>query len=387
MQLAGSLLEGPFGLKERQVNRLRQKDIWITYEGESKPLALELAYACGILNSWKSDTEKAIGTILLLSSILDHDYEDRCNAVKVCAKEWGASRFISYKIALLKSVDPERDPQSDILKDIDTLLGHDESPEIQYSAIENVLSSISLFSVAKRHTNTLKSKMGQNFRSRHSLSNLVATPFSEADASDFLRRNHETCLLDCVHAIWVILNLADRFPESRAAVERNLDAGLFEALETARSTVGAQKLPSIFQSLENQTLGNDDASLLLYRQSSIFLEFPEICRFRNDLDRVIGLRLISNLLPRIRQWPCNALDDIEVLKRPNSQFDFSKHNQEDVNIDVFYRTYLFLKFIQEPMNLAYITEEDIRFVFDNTIGLDSLLLESELQSMHLNAPD
>ena len=306
MYASACVLEAPFGLRARKVNGLSQKDLWVTYEGKEKALELEIAYVCGFLNSWKSEVEKAVGTIRLLSSITRFEFEDGCNAIKACAEEWGASKYLCYKIALLKNVASERDLDLKTLKEVDVVVGHDDSPSIQYSVIENVLPSISIFSVAKRHTNTLKSKLGAGFRSRHSLSNLVSTPFSNDDAAGFLRRNLETSLLDTVHAVWVILNLCDRFHGSREALRRNLDPDLFARIEESRRILDREALPKLFEETSESSSQAEDLSLKMYRQSSIFLEFPRICRFRNDLDRVIGLRLVASLLPKIQDWPCDA---------------------------------------------------------------------------------
>lgn len=118
--------------------------------------------------------------------------------------------------------------------------------------------------------------------------------------------------------------------------------------------------------------------------SAAFLEYHTLSKFRNDLDQVIGLRLISSLLPEIKKWPSLSFQDKLTLRRPNTIFCLDLHGKQDVKLDSFYRTYLFLRLIQDPMNLSYLNEDEIRYTFDNTVALDALLLERELKTMHLN---
>lgn len=392
MAVAARLLEGAHGLKLKKAQGFRQKELWCTYSSVDRGLELETAYACGFLNSWPELTEKAAGTIAFLSELDQCDDEDACNAVKVCAEEWGASRYLCYKIAFIKSKVGAMASELRSLRDADDILGHEESPALQYSALENLKSSISIFSVARRHTNTLRQRVGKNFRRSHSLNNLVATPVSTDDAAAFLHRSVETTLLDTVHALWVLKNLEDRFPSFKSALEEHLDEKLLLALEKSRAQVASTQAPRLIK----EPTGHADRekvdyeqenSLTIYRESAAFLEHSALCRFRNDVDRVIGVRLVASLQPNILKWTGASFDDVEVLRRNNNQFCLNLHEKKDVRLDTFYRTYLFLRFIQDPVNLSYMREGDIKFLFNNTMGLDALLTERELQTMHLNASE
>jgi hypothetical protein len=387
MSLAAQLIEAPFGLRKRKVDRLTQQDVWVSYKGESHSLSMEIAYACGFLNSWPRETVKALGTIRLMADMQNVDFSDRCNAIEACANEWGASRFLSYKIATLKSYQTGGDPNSPLLNKIDQVLKHSESPGIQYSALENILPTISMFQVARRYTNIFKGKHGSSFRTQHHLNNLVATPFSEEDAADYVRRNVETSLVDTVYALWVLINLRSRLPSGFDSIRRNLDKSLLIEFEESVGHVSQIKAPDLLLHEFEGDAEGPDASLNLYRLSAAYLEFPDFCRFRNDLDRVIGVRLVSPLILKPLRWPAEDLPDKGALRRNAGQFSLSHHDTGDGEIDTFYRTYLFLRFIQDPMNLAYLDEADIIFLFDQTVALDYLLLERELQVMHLNASD
>lgn len=385
MRAAGALLEAPDGLKGRKVYGNRQIDIWNTYSTEKTSLHLELAYISGFLNSWEHHTLKAIETIRLLSLVGTVEFSDASGALLATAREWGASNYLSYKIAFLKSVNPTLVEQNKDLNEADKVLGHKESPAVQYSALENLKNSLSLFSVARRHTNSLRSKIGSDFRKYHSLSNIVSTPVSSSVAAGFLLRANETSLIDTVHALWVLLNLKSRFPDAQNILERNLNSEIYETLIEAHQDVATLDPPELVGLEEPKGKQDTEASLELYRKSSAFLEHPSLCQYRNDLDCVIGLRLVSSIHSERGDWPAEEFDDLNTLKRENATFSLSFHEHNGPNIDSFYRTYLFLRFIQNPLNLSLMSEEDIKFVFNNTVELDSLLLEREMQSMHLTA--
>lgn len=387
MLLTGELLEAPYGLRDRKTSGFKQLDVWNSYKVPDRNLNLEVAYVCGFLNSWPIETKKAIYTIKMLSQLQDYDFEDACQAVSVCADEWGASTYLCYKISFLKMLSAEATLSSKALKKADETLGHSDAPALQYIAVENLSSAISLFSVARRHTNILKTRVGPNFRRSQSLNSLVATPVSVPDAAAFLHRSVETSLMDATHAIWVLCNLESRFPSFIDALERNLDKDILSALNEARSEISKLAIPPFFQEADFVDSNNEDTSLRLYRNSAAFLEFPELSVFRNDIDQVVGLRLVSPLMPDQKDWPGDPFDDKDLLRQQNCIFELTRHGSSEVKVDGFYRTYLFLRFIQNPLNLALLDESDIRFVFNNTQSLDSLLQESELQTMHLNASE
>lgn len=387
MATSAVLLEAPGGLRNRKVQGHKQKDLWSTYSTSDKTLELEIAYACGFLNSWTQEALDAIETVRLLSLIATVSTEDAASSIKICAQKWGASKYLCYKVAFIKSLGETDANTKSALSEIDEILGHGESPAIQYSALENVTPGISLFSVARRHTNTLRTKVGPNFRRSHSLNNLVATPVSQKDAAAFLHRAIQTSFLDTVHALWVLSNLKGRFPCVSEVLEAALQVDLYDALASAQIDIAGLSLPNLPQKEPKSGEKSDDHSLHLYRVSAAFLEFPKLCMFRNDLDCVIGLRLISSLSPGTTTCLVDKFDDISILRRPDCLFDLELHNTSGVRLDNFYRTYLFLRLIQDPINLSLLSESDFTFVFDNTSGLDALLLERELETMHLNASD
>ena len=389
MIAAAELIDGPAGVLDYKVNNATQKDLWTVRGFDPKSLELEIAYACGIMNAWPTQTRKAIDTIRLLSMSVLVDIDDASQAAYAVAEEWGASRYLSFKIAFLKERMRVRGAKSSTIGKIDRLVKHEESPGPQFSALECISSELPLFAVAKRHINTMTKNKLRNFRQHPYLHHLVATPYNREDAAAYLIENAGSCLIDLINASWVLMALADRIEGLQEHYEACLRTDLSEHFADARTDVSkledemAEKLLSIAQ--ENDSL--EDTSLQLYRLSAACLEFPNLATFRNDLDRVIGLRLVTKLNANVVNWPGPNLLTPAQLFRRDGQFTPRSHLSEEGDIDPFYRTYLFLRYIQNPLNLSYLKDHEIKYLFNNTRELDRLLLQRELETMHLNASD
>ena len=292
--------------------------------------------------------------------------------------------YLCYKAAYLKAIRTKNQPPCKSLIQTDEILGHSESPLLQYSARENLTLGISIFSIARRHTNTQKARVGSDYRRSHFLNNFVATPVSENDAAAYLYRAVNTSLVDTVYALWVLLNLKSDYPKFFPTLKAELDNKILDALVDAQSEVSALDLPTF----DSEAIQNEERkSLGYYRYCAAFLEFPDLCKFRNDIDKVIGLRLISPLCPIRHPWPAEPYDDFKILRQKDGNFDIKTHNSGKVQVDSFYRTYLFLRLIQDPINLSHLEEDDFKYIFNNTMGLDALLIERELDSIHLSASE
>lgn len=394
MVAAAAVLEAPGGLRKRKVAGFTDGDLPLVHSASPKSAQLEAAYACGFLNAWRSDTETAIETIRILAEIAFFPEVDALTALLATAKSWGSSTYLSRKIAYAKEFFDLTLECEKIISEIDVVLEHKKFPNLQFYALENIKSAISLFTVARRHTNIMQKVAKNNFRAAISLNTIVATPVNEEDCAGFLLRSVESSLIDTVAAIWIIFNLRDRFPDVFRAIKRHLDSQLIEKMEYAISSVSGKAAPAL---VDQETAFDADAShtayrsesnsFFLYRRCAAFLEFSSLCSFRNDIDQVIGYRLMAPLMPEVAMWPAANFDDKDILKKPNGPFDISLHNSTDPSIDTFYRTYLFLRFIQDAQNVSSLNSSDIEYIFDNTVGLESLFLEKELRTLHYNAAD
>lgn len=393
MVAAATVLETPGGLRGRKIHALLQEEICAPHSLRLRPSELEVAYACGFLNCWKADALVAVETIAVLSQLTAVPTKDAIGAVLKTAETWGASNYLILKLAYLKEFSGLDDEDEQTISAIDECLGNRQSPFMQYYAMESLKSKISIFSVARRHTNTLMDRIDGNFRRFHSLNNLVATPISEADCAGFVLRAVETSLIDTVRCLWTIANLKSRVPGAFLAIERNLEPEIYEALIRSQVDLGATPVPQLWTISEevapegDQSGADEERSLAAYRRSIAFLEFPLLCQYRQDLDRVIGHRLVAPVLPEIGTWHADSFDNLSILRQPDGKFVLEDHDTSAVAVDLFYRTYLFLRFIQKANNLARLSSEDVEYIFDNTTRLEALLLERELKTMHLNASD
>jgi hypothetical protein len=393
MIAAAAILDGPGGLRERQVTGLRQGDVGAPHSLTPRHYMLEAAYTSGLLNSWKPEAIVAVETIEVLSRLTEVDQKDALRALSRLATAWGASNYLALKLSFAKEWFALTEADENIIDHIDRIVDHDKNPSLQYSAMENINTRISLFAVARRHTNTLLDRVNGDFRRFHNLNNLVGTPISQEDCAGFILRASETTLLDTVRAVLIIFNLRDRLPDVVDAFTRNLDPDILSSLLACREALTNSEHPLLIadqpdgEAEKSDGRHSEDRSMALYRRSLAFLEFPTLCTFRHDIDRVIGHRLIAPLLPEISSWHSDTYNDLNTLRKGDGQFHIFQHGTDSIQLDLFYRTYLFLRFIQDPHNLSTLSAEDVTFIFNNTTRLEMLLLERELKTMHLNASD
>ncbi|MES2987950.1 MAG: hypothetical protein V4808_08590 [Pseudomonadota bacterium] len=243
MVAVATILESPGGLRNRKIVNLVDADLPIIHRSTRKGATLEAAYACGFLNAWAADTKRAINTIALLSQIKFVPEKDGRSALLATVRSWGASSYISRKVAYVKEFFEQNAEAKATLGEIDAVLDHKNTPNIQFYALEILKDNISLFTVTRRHTNILQKLAGNDFRKALSLNGLVATPISESDCAGYLLRAVETSLVDTVHAIWVLMNLRDRFPNVVQTIERYMDPALYAQLRQAIGALASEPTP------------------------------------------------------------------------------------------------------------------------------------------------
>ncbi|WP_241721453.1 hypothetical protein, partial [Porphyrobacter sp. GA68] len=391
MVAAAAMLEAPGGLRERKVMRLLQSEIEPVHGLKAHSGPLEAAYACGFLNSWKKQAMLAIETIAIMSRLAAVPSADAVSALQRTAETWGASGYLAYKIVYASEFFGLAEEQKQRLTAINRLIGHPDDPTLQYVILENLKTTLSVFMVARRRVNIFNDHVDGDFRRFYGINELVATPISEQDCGPFLLRAVYSSLIDAVRALWIIVNLKDRLPAVYSALENHLDSEILDLLLSCHHQVEALSAPNLLSTAEpfvsEDPSSEEGRSLLLWKRSAAFLEIPSLCRYRNDIDLVVGYRLVAPLLPEITSWTGEGFDNLDVLKKSDGCFELVDHGSRDVGLDPFYRTYLFLRFIQDPMNLSLLSSEDVQCIFDNTMRLETLLLERELKTMHLNASD
>lgn len=270
-----------------------------------------------------------------------------------------------------------------IVSEIEDQIGHKENAGLHFSALENVSSKISLFLVAQRRVSSLVARVSGDLRMARSLSNFISTPINEDDIAGFLLRATESSLIDTIYAVVTIFNLED-FPETvRQEFVRKLSPHFIKIVTDLINYTSTLKNDEVLTDYYTDESDGADFSLNLYRVSSAFLERPKLACYRNSIDKVIGARLLAEITNYKGCSDSYIYSDKEsILAERGVLLDKNLR----VQLDTFYRTFLFLKFMGHPQNLMALSKDDIKFIFENTLGLEMLLTEDEMRALYLTAP-
>lgn len=344
----------------------------------------EIRYTAGYLNSCESECLSAVHLMQSLGQIERLETNVALEAMHAFARTYGASNFLSYKLAYLRVARQLTAPQLAEISRIEEEFAHKDKPGFHFSAMENLSPRISLFLIARRRVSSLVGKVDGELRKSYVLSNFISTPLDNEDLAAFLLRASESSLVDTLHALIVILNLQEKFPKPVYEVKKRLAPPILAALEELtryNETVDDDLiLTNHYQSGD----GESELSLDLYRLSSAFLERKHLTEFRHELDCVIGTRLLAEIITEKCNNSSERLFDKNVLLQPNGSI---VRAHPKISLDSFYRTFLFLQFIKDRTNFLNLTDRDIKYIFENTISLESLLTEAEVRSIYGVAPD
>jgi len=344
----------------------------------------EIRYTAGYLNSFESECLSALDMMQSLGQIERLETNVALEAVYAFACVYGASNFLSYKLAYLRVTRQLTAPQLAKINNIEEEFAHRDKPGFHYSALENLSPRISLFLIAQRRVSGLVGKVDGELRKSYALSNFIPTPLDDKDLAAFLLRASESSLVDTLYALIVILNLQVKFPGPVSEVRKRIAAPVLIALEKlilhSEAADDSLILTGHYQSNDDES----DSSLDLYRLSSAFLERKHVAEFRHELDCVIGARLLAEIITGKCVCVSKSLSNKHVLLQQDGSVVRAR---PQIPLDSFYRTFLFLQFIEDRTNLLDLTDKDIKFIFENTVSLESLFTEAEVRSVYGIAPD
>lgn len=344
----------------------------------------EIRYTAGYLNSCESECLSAVQLMQSLGQIERLETNVALEAIHAFARTYGASNFLSYKLAYLRVARQLTAPQLAKISSIEEEFAHRDKPGFHFSAMENLSPRVSLFLIAQRRVSSLVGKVDGELRKSYVLSNFIPTPLDDEDLAAFLLRASESSLVDTLHALIVILNLQGKFPEPIYEVKKRLTPPILAALEELtrynESVDDGLILTDHYQSGD----GESESSLDLYRLSSAFLERKHLAKFRHELDSVIGTRLLAEIITEKCNYSGEALPDKNTLLQPDGSI---VRTHPKIPLDSFYRTFLFLQFIKDRTNFMDLTDSDIKYIFENTMSLESLFTEAEIRSLYGVAPD
>lgn len=386
-KLIGAILKGKSGILKptpKISDKKSSADLYTLIQFPAIEWRNEICYTAGYVNSQKSKTIECIQSMDELIGFDAMEPEESLAALLKVAQTHGASNYLAYKLAYIRSAKILTSEALELVTRIESEISHRNSPGLLFSALENLSSRISLFVVARRRISGLSDKVMGDFRKSLSLSNFIPTPLGKEDVPGFLLRATESSLMDTIHAIIVTLNLEHSLEQTQDELSTHLDP---EILGLAKQLIGkAREAPSEEIVTDQYRSQNIDSypSLDLYRISTAFLERPEFARYRNKLDKIIGARLLADFIENINQTnECTELVTKTLLLAP---CETVVNKALKISLDTFYRTYLFLNHINTKANLLDLREEDIKFIFENTVGLEVLLTEKEIRTLHLMAP-
>lgn len=384
-KLIGSAIKGPNGLlnKKNSGRKIKSSDIFNIVQFPALDWKSELAYTLGYISAEQEECLEILESIKELSTLHNENVEVFLNAIKDFSERFGASNYISYKLAYVRSSHPLSVLDLSIVSEIENNIEHRLMPGLHFSALENLSSKISLFVVARRRISGLASKNLENFRSSLSLSNFIPTPVDLEDVGGFLLRATESSLVDTTLALIVLFNLANVYPEVRAELDKELPDSIRRSIIDLQNRCAQSDHINIVTEHYHKQNIDSDYSLDLYRSSAAFVEYPKFAQFRNKFDRIIGVRLLAEINVSINTEAIDDFDDKDVILSA----DESLIPQEDIcTLDTFYRTYLFLRHIKDRNNIINFDNNEIKFIFENTLGLEALLSESEINTFYLTAP-
>lgn len=383
--IVGALLKGPHGLMAGHARGCKRScnDLFIMTSFPPVDWRNEVCYTAGYVNSMNDVAIDMLGAIKSLALLESVDSECALNLLLELGKKYGASNYLSYKLAYLRS---SRDLPADLLSvvsEIEDEMGHRKNSGMHFSALENISSKISLFVVSQRRVSGLVGRVNGDFRKALSLSNFIPTPLDKEDVAGYLLRATESSLLDTVYAILVISNLVEEFGEIKSEFELRLKpqfvSKLHEVIQFAAGSTDGAVVTDYYRM--HDSYGRP--TLDLYRCSSAFLERPKFAAYRNKLDKVIGVRLLAEIINEkayTTSTPFNNKSDLL------SQEPALLGEGLSVTLDTFYRTYLFLRFIGDRQNILELSKDEIRFIFENTQNLETLLSENEMRALYMTSP-
>ena len=383
--VVGALLKGVGGLYGADDSERKRTSAELFSFVKLRPVELkkEIAYTAGYLNSMHSRVIDLIAVIREMAFLEKMPTTAALEKMLELAKSEGASNFLSYKLAYLRSARDLDGAALEMIDQIECEIRHKENLGLHFSALENLSSKISLFLVARRRISGFEGGFEGGFRKSISLSNFIPTPISDEDVPAYLLRATESSLIDSIYSLLVVLNLSKEFPEVGDEVRRRLDADVVDAVIELQNYCNTEPDGPLVTEQYHQQNVDSVQGLDLYRISAAFLERQKYARYRNKFDRVIGARLLAPIIGSEAYSLTRPFGDKDALLM-NGVVAFS--DAVEMEVDSFYRTYLYLRFIQDRLNIVGLNSHELRFVYENTLALESLLSESEMRLIYQAAP-
>uniref|UniRef100_E6VQ23 Uncharacterized protein n=1 Tax=Rhodopseudomonas palustris (strain DX-1) TaxID=652103 RepID=E6VQ23_RHOPX len=336
----------------------------------------ELAFVIGHVNGWTSQVIAILKEIANLLSLHNNPPHEQLDALCAFVDNFGASCFVLRRLSYLMArhqADPRLLPQS---QRIATTLAQADCPGPYFSALELMETDRFYLSRASARIQIYRKFVFSDFRQILPLHELVPSPLSVGDLGAYLRRAHSTSIADEIIALLQIIILKRWFKSQHDDLVELLSPPILEALNQITKL-----------QFDHGTLYQDADpkihDLVYYQRCAAFLEVPGCALFRRSIDALIAPRLMSNI-------PMDV-DFTNSLFPPASMHDLTKalngfsapYDYDDIQSSgTFLRTVALVHFINDRDNLRRFTSKSLRTICENTVCLDTLLTEREIETLY-----
>lgn len=340
---------------------------------------VEVGFLLGRLNGWEENCIAAIEHMTRMRDIATNPSAEGLRAIRAFFDVWGVSNYLNTKLAYVMDTSSQPDALIAEYQELTSLLGVPDAPTAYFSTAEAIGERFPYFESARHWVNALSKYVDEDFRQEISLHNVLPLPVSFRDLGPFIRKAHSMSFVDEIMAIKVILDLRQFWPAAGDFIDRILSPEIGRKL----LALGSRKPP-----FERLTEGGDPRArdLTLYRRSLAFLEYSELAIFRHKIDRLLAHRL----LPRYFRPP-DAYEKLSwresrgQLTTPLAGFVDPNTAEDGTHVGLFLRSVQFLEFVRRHKGNLDFDEGEIRCIFENTMSLDVLMTDEELNNLYLSA--
>lgn len=339
---------------------------------------VDVGFLVGRLNGWEENCVAAARDITEMMGLPTMGPAQRLGAIQSFYKTWGVSNYLNTKLAYAMDTIGQTDVVISEYQDLTTLLGIPGAPTAYFSSTEAIGERFPYFESARQWVNALSKYVEDDFRQQITLHNMLPLPISLRDIGPFVSKAHSMSFIDELIALKCIITLRDFWPAVGLFIDRQLSPGVAKAI----ADIDDNQPPYALLTGGDPRL----ADLTLYRRSLAFLEYPEIARFRHGIDRLIAHRVLPKYFgpPDVHangSWRENRAQ----LTTPLLGFVDPSFAEDGMQVGLFLRTVQFLEFVRKHKANLDFDEAEIRSIFENTMSLDVLMTDDELNNLYLSA--
>jgi len=338
----------------------------------------DVAFVIGHLNGWKNACIDALLDVGVLFDLERQTPIDRLANLRKFAERWGVSDFLNKKFVHYMDVAKIDKAVSQLYFDFAGALGLEKYATPYFAAMESISDRYPYFENAKDWISLFSKGSTDDFRQHIALHNIAPTPLYERDIGPFLRKCHSMSIIDELMAVKILLSLSEEWPAIVAFIKTHLHREISE---------GFSLLDDHSRTPESITIDSEpaDADFVAFRRSTAFLEVPSLARLRHKIDAAIAGRLLRHRYPVGRPKPYTQSTWREqkrnLVTRTRGFVSVDKLIHGEAG-GVFLRTIEFLSFLSAFPNQLDFSEEELRFIFENTLSLKILLTEEELERLY-----